>query len=52
VDHIVLQTIRHTPLDEFAVISYLVAFYVLTMATFQRPVYGLAGLVLIEPFAL
>lgn len=50
--HIVLQTIRHTPLDEFAIIIYLCAFYVLSVITFRRPALGLAGLILIEPFAL
>ena len=50
--HVVLQTIRHTPLDEFSIIVYLCVFYVLGMTTFRRPIFGLAGLILIEPFAL
>lgn len=47
-----MQTIRHTPLDEFAVIIYLCVFYVLSVMTYRRPALGLAGLILIEPFAL
>lgn len=43
---------RHTPLDEFAIIVYLGAFYILTVMTYRRPILGLAGLLFIEPFAL
>ncbi|MDP9017458.1 MAG: O-antigen ligase family protein [Candidatus Eremiobacteraeota bacterium] len=50
--HVVLQAVRHTPLDEFAIIVYLCAFYILTVVTYRRPLFGLAGLMLIEPFAL
>lgn len=50
--HVVLQTLRHTPLDEFAIIVYLGAFYILTVMTYRRPILGLAGLMFIEPFAL
>lgn len=50
--HVVLQNIRHTPLDEFAIIVYLCVFYVISVVTYRRPSLGLAGLILIEPFAL
>lgn len=50
--HVILQHIYHTPLDQAAVIAYLGAFYILCSLTFRRPIYGLAGLLLIEPFAL
>ena len=52
IGHVVLQPLSRTPLDAISVAIYFSVFVLLTIVTYRRPAFGVAGLILIEPFAL
>lgn len=50
--HVLLQPIHRVPLDSFAAGMYALCFLSVAFATYRRPVYGSAALLLLAPFAL